>query len=413
MNLIENIRLALEGLRANKMRALLTMLGIIIGISSVIAISTLGSAMTGSVNESFDSIGGKNIMLNLSPKDYNSASELTPEDLFSEEELQTFREKYQDKIKGISLNSSLGSGEIKNERFKQEVTVTGVNPDYGIVNKTNLIQGRFVNDRDLQSAKNVVVIEKALRDQLVGQNGNPIGKEISVETKNGRVTYTIIGVYENITDYGPLVYMQENQRIELFIPITTVQESNSQNPGYDSLIIMATPETDSKAFSLLAESYFIGTLDKTSDFTVFVQSMEAIASEATASLGILSLGISVIAGISLLVGGIGVMNIMLVSVTERTKEIGIRKALGAKNAAIRIQFIVEAIIICLVGGIIGVCLGGILGTYGSSLLGFPVGLPTDAVIFALCFSMGIGVFFGYYPANKAAKLDPIDALRYE
>ncbi|PKM71112.1 MAG: hypothetical protein CVU92_10105, partial [Firmicutes bacterium HGW-Firmicutes-17] len=159
--------------------------------------------------------------------------------------------------------------------------------------------------------------------------------------------------------------------------------------------------------------YFVKGLGALSDFTIQAESLEAMASEATGMLATLSLGISVIAGISLLVGGIGVMNIMLVSVTERTKEIGIRKALGARNSAIRSQFIIEAIIICLIGGIIGVGLGSALGIMGSTLMKFPTNPPFLPMIIALCFSMAIGVFFGFYPANKAAKLDPIDALRYE
>ncbi|MBC3887756.1 FtsX-like permease family protein [Acetobacterium paludosum] len=416
MNLLENIRLALEGLRANKMRALLTMLGIIIGIASVMAISTLGSAMTGSVSKTMDKIGGKNISVYLTPKNYDSQATLQPEDYITQDELNSFKETYADQIRAISLSSSLGSGKLNSGYVHKDVSVTGANPDYRLVNNINLVQGRFISDRDIQSSRNVIIIDTTLRNNLVGVNGDPTGMDITVETKNTNETYTIIGVYEKVVIDNPLFNMGDDTRIECFIPITTAKALNSQStaiPGYENFTIMASANTDTTAFAQITKQYFIKNLGALSDYTIEAQSMEAMVSEATSMLSTLSLGISVIAGISLLVGGIGVMNIMLVSVTERTKEIGIRKALGARNSAIRSQFIIEAIIICLIGGIIGVGLGSVLGVLGSSLLKFPTTPPFTPMIIALCFSMGIGVFFGYYPANKAAKLDPIDALRYE
>lgn len=416
MNLFENVRLALEGLRANKMRALLTMLGIIIGIASVMAISTLGSAMTGSVTKTMDKIGGKNIMVSLSPKNYDTQSTLQEEDLITQDELDAFRSTYADQIKAISFSTGMGSGQLNSGFIHKDVSITGASPDYGLVNNINLVQGRFIGDRDIDGTRNVIIIDTTLRNNLVGVDGDVIGKEIQVDTKSTNETYTVIGVYEKLVIDNPLFYMGDDTRIECFIPITTAKSLNPDTAnlnGYENFTIMATSNTDSAAFALTTKEYFVKGLGALSDFTIQAESLEAMASEATGMLGTLSLGISVIAGISLLVGGIGVMNIMLVSVTERTKEIGIRKALGARNSAIRSQFIIEAIIICLIGGIIGVGLGSALGIMGSTLMKFPTNPPFLPMIIALCFSMAIGVFFGFYPANKAAKLDPIDALRYE
>jgi putative ABC transport system permease protein len=416
MNLFENIRLALEGLRANKMRALLTMLGIIIGISSVMAISTLGSAMTGSVTKTMDKIGGKNIMVYVTAKNYEVASAFQDDDYVTPKELENFKSTYADEVKAISTSSPLGAGQLSKGYIHRDVTLTGVNPDYGMVNNINLVQGRFITPRDIQGDRRVVIIDTSIRNSLVGVHGDALGMEIQVDTQNTDETYTVIGVYEKLVIDNPLFYMGDESRIECFIPISTAMALNSETTnvsGYTNFTIMATSGTDSAAFSQTSKEYFIKTLANTSDFTIEVQSLEAIASEATGMLATLSLGISVIAGISLLVGGIGVMNIMLVSVTERTKEIGIRKALGARNSAIRSQFIIEAIIICLIGGLIGVGLGSVLGITGSTLMKFPSTPPIGPMIIALCFSMAIGVFFGFYPANKAAKLDPIDALRYE
>jgi putative ABC transport system permease protein len=416
MNVFENIRLALEGLRANKMRALLTMLGIIIGIASVMAISTLGSAMTGSVTTTMDKIGTKNIVVSLTPKNYDSQSTLQPDDYITGNELDQFKETYPDAIRAISISNGLGTGELTREFVHKNVAVTGVSPDYGLVNNIKLVQGRFISKGDVESQRNVIIIDTTLKNSLVGDTGDPLGLAVQVKTKNTNETYTVIGVYEKLVIDNPLFYMGDDNRVECFLPISTVTALNSGTKpdyGYENFTVMTTSNTDSAAFAQITKDYFTAGLEPLSDYTIDAQSLEAIAGEASAMLGTLSLGISVIAGISLLVGGIGVMNIMLVSVTERTREIGIRKALGAKNAAIRSQFIVEAMIICLIGGLIGVSLGSILGVVGSNLLKFPTTPPLLPMIIALCFSMGIGVFFGYYPANKAAKLDPIDALRYE
>ncbi|MDI3537659.1 MAG: putative transport system permease protein [Eubacteriaceae bacterium] len=416
MNIFENIRLALEGLRANKMRALLTMLGIIIGIASVMAISTLGSAMTGSVTDTMNKIGGNNVIVSLAQKDYDSDAVLKEDDTFSLDEIDSFKKLYQSQIKAISLSDSLGNGVMKKDFISSDVTLTGVNPDYLTANNINLIQGRFVSDRDLESQRKVIVIEEQLKTRLVGSNGDPLGLAIQIDTKDTSETYTVIGVYQKQVIDNPLFYMGDESRVECFLPVTTVKSlatSATALQGYTQFTIMANSDVDATAFAKETTDYFIWYFPENSAFTIEATSLDSMAQEATDMLSTLSLGISVIAGISLLVGGIGVMNIMLVSVTERTREIGIRKALGARNSAIRSQFIIESVIICLIGGLIGMVLGALLGLAASNMLNFPSAPPLAPMLIALAFSMTIGVFFGYYPANKAAKLNPIDALRYE
>jgi putative ABC transport system permease protein len=416
VNIFENIRLALEGLRANKMRALLTMLGIIIGIASVMAISTLGSAMTGSVTDTMNKIGGNNVIVSLAQKDYDSDAVLKEDDTFSLDEIDSFKKLYQSQIKAISLSDSLGNGVMKKDFISSDVTLTGVNPDYLTANNINLIQGRFVSDRDLESQRKVIVIEEQLKTRLVGSNGDPLGLAIQIDTKDTSETYTVIGVYQKQVIDNPLFYMGDESRVECFLPVTTVKNltaSANALQGYTQFTIMANSDVDATAFAKETTDYFSRYYPEGSDFSVEATSLDSMAQEATDMLSTLSLGISVIAGISLLVGGIGVMNIMLVSVTERTREIGIRKALGARNSAIRSQFIIESVIICLIGGLIGMVLGALLGLAASNMLNFPSAPPLAPMLIALAFSMTIGVFFGYYPANKAAKLNPIDALRYE
>jgi putative ABC transport system permease protein len=168
---------------------------------------------------------------------------------------------------------------------------------------------------------------------------------------------------------------------------------------------------DTSAFLTQTENFFAGYYTRNTSYTATASSMESLMESMTEMLSTISLAIAVIAGISLLVGGIGVMNIMLVSITERTREIGTRKALGATNGSIRVQFIVESVIICLIGGVLGILAG--LGAAGANLLGYAAAPSAGVIFIAVAFSMAIGVFFGYYPANKAARLDPIEALRYE
>ncbi|MCL2243388.1 MAG: ABC transporter permease [Treponema sp.] len=425
MFLLENIQLALEGLKTNKMRALLTMLGIIIGIGSVIAIVTVGDSMTASVSTSMQSLGATNIMVMLQRKDSDSmrgsqmaGGNISAEDLISDEMIENYLRRYERSITAIGLSGSGGSAKAQDNRLYANVTITGANEGYSLVNNINVIEGRFLREGDIKSNRYVAVVSDKLVKNMFRANESPLGKEIKINSDNSMQTYTIVGVYkhEDSISMGPMGGASSSEkdiRTNLYIPITTCKIINSMEAGYQSITVMAGADTDSRKFTNDTRNFFNTYYANNARYEINAISMEAMMSTMTSMLGTLSIAVAVIAGISLLVGGVGVMNIMLVSVTERTREIGTRKALGARNSAIRAQFIVEAVIICAIGGLIGILTGVGLGYIGSVLLGSP-GLPSIFIIVvAVLFSMVIGVFFGYYPANKASKLDPIEALRYE
>jgi len=417
---MENIKLAIEGLKSNKMRSLLTMLGIIIGIGSVIAIVTVGNSMTDSVSASMQSLGATNIMVNVQEVDQEdegpmNTSSIDESDLITDEMIDKYLKIYGNNVEAISLSSSGGSGKAKEGRLYANVGLTGVNEGYVTANNINMTSGRFVKEGDIKSNRYVAVVSDKLVNNMFSPNEDPLGQEIKVTMDDSIQTFTIVGVYkyEQTMLMGGSSSSEKDIRTDLYIPITTCKKLASEDKGYQYLTVMLTTDADSEKAVNDTKDFFNTYYKNSTKYEIDVMSMESMMSSVTSMMSTISIAVAVIAGISLIVGGVGVMNIMLVSVTERTREIGTRKALGARNASIRVQFVVEAIIICGIGGLIGIAAGITLGYLGSTLLGFP-GFPSIAIIvIAVLFSMLIGVFFGYYPANKAARLDPIEALRYE
>ena len=420
----ENIKLALGGLRSNKMRALLTMLGIIIGIGSVIAIVTVGNSLTSSVSESLVAMGGNNLQLSVDPRpdengDYPSSYGYMESDLLSDEMLQAYQERFARQIKAVVLTESGGAGRIQQGANTAKVNITGVNQGYFDAGKCELAAGRALNEADQEGARQVALVSDLLVENLFGGDAQAaLGQTIEVTGPDGGVNeFSIVGVYVYQT-MGPLLgggTVNKNTTTDLYLPLAMVHEMEGIASGsYFWCEVVPAAGVDADAFQTRSEQFFEERFYKNNEqFRVTVYNLQNEMSSITSVLGTISLAIGVIAGISLLVGGIGVMNIMLVSITERTREIGIRKALGASNGAIRTQFIVESVVICLVGGALGILVGFGLGSLGASLIGAPARADLGTVLVAVGFSMGIGVFFGYYPANKAAKLDPIEALRYE
>lgn len=403
----ENIRMAVEGLRANKIRAFLTMLGIIIGISSVIAIVSVGDALIGSVNDVFSKIGGNNIEVTVTSADADATLEMTDDLRIQDDTIEAFKARYPDIVKGVAVNAPGGTVTTTDQLKNSSISLTGVNPDYFNVQNIQVKKGRLLNEEDVSGARSVIVLSETGAEKFFGKS-DPIGKTLSVTGSGGDRVYTVIGTYR--VDNGILSDSYSNQ--QAYIPVSTAAE-DSGTSGYSFILVLTAQGTDTAAFAVKAGDFFSQYLPENSGAKIQSTSMQNMIQEMNSQLGTVSTGVSVIAGISLLVGGIGVMNIMLVSVSERTREIGIRKALGARNGTIRTQFLVESMIICLIGGIIGILLGGGFALIAGKFIGITVFPSFGSVATAVGFSMLIGLFFGSYPAAKAAKMNPIDALRYE
>ena len=428
----ENLQLAFMALISNKMRALLTMLGIIIGIMSIITIMIIGDALNSAVSGELAGLGGNSIFVNLQertpereaadpndpfgmamgPMSLTGRSPLS-EDRISAQMIADMRAYFPDEIIGVSLSRGVGRAQARDlERFA-DVTVSGVNPDYFIENNLVLVAGRLIDDLDYSERAMTAVVSDRLVERMFVNGVDPIGQQIRLFRPNLIEVYTIVGVYT----FEPSILMgdftpDENAPTTFYIPLSTAMHGLMER-NFTSMTVLGSPNTDIHSLTDALQAYFNRVYENNEFWRIAVLNMASILDAVASTLGAISLAIAFIASISLLVGGIGVMNIMLVSVTERTREIGTRKALGAKNFHIRLQFVVESLIIALVGGIIGMVLGigigwVITGVFEVSLVVSPV-----VVVGSMLFSMSIGVFFGIYPANKAAKLDPIDALRYE
>ena len=422
MLIFENIMLAISGLWANKMRALLTMLGIIIGIGSVIGIMTVGDSMQSSMTSNMQSMGASNITVSLTQKSDSDVREggatlmfrrqsWSDEDLLTDSMIDDYLKYYGDQVEAIGLSESLGSKKIE-EDDNITVSLTGGNAAYQTVQDVKIQRGRFFTDEDVENERTVAVVSDVLCENLFGRV-DPIGKTVSVTLGTKVHTFHIIGTYE-YQDMGiALGSTDAIPETAMYIPISVAKSINHSAAGYSSFTVVGKADAYAQALLQNTKDFFASYYTRNNSYTATATSLESLMEMMQEMMGTVSLAIAVIAGISLLVGGIGVMNIMLVSITERTREIGTRKALGATNNSIRIQFIVESVIICLVGGVIGIAVGAGLGSFGANLLGYAATPSISAIVTAVSFSMAIGVFFGYYPANKAAKLDPIEALRYE
>lgn len=429
MMIYENIRLALFSLKANKMRALLTMLGIIIGIAAVIAIMTLGDAITSSVSDSMSSMGVTNIMVSVQQREDeeesasgmnfgedDDAREMVETDYISSEMVQQFCDVYGDDIQAISAEEAVGKGEIESGTHRSSVSVQGISLGYFQVNHIEILEGGYFSKKEMDEGQMVALVAEEVVDDIFGGDRTAaVGSTIQVALDNKYYNFVVSGVYEkedNSAMSSYAVFFGGNSATSCYIPIKTAQRLNHSS-GYTQFTVMADTDVDPDEFSVRIENYFNNLYRNNQYFEVSAVSMSAMVDVMAEMMNTVTVAIAFIGSIALIVGGIGVMNIMLVSITERTREIGTRKAMGAPNSSIRIQFIIESIVICIVGGIIGIILGCIVGVAAAGYAGVSAAPSVRSIFISLGFSMAIGVFFGYYPANKAAKLNPIDALRYE
>ena len=423
----ENIKIACKALFSNKLRALLTMLGIIIGIGSVIAIMTVSESLTTSISESFQEMGANNVTVGLSAKSdeeevradgmrFGASGRnvsVTEEDRITDRMISKLKKTFKNQIAAVAVSESAGTASVSRDGDSVNINVSGVNQDYFESDQVTLLAGRLIKKADLSGKKHVIVVSDQLVESMFdGDNDAALWQKINVNINGNYQDFYIVGVYEY--ESAGTVSDSDDVTTNAYIPLATEKEIMRSDDGYTQFTIVTDTSVSSvSAFANQVEAFFAPYYASNDNYEIATSTMESMTESMSEMVHTVSLAISLIAGISLLGGGIGVMNIMLVSITERTREIGTRKALGATNGSIRLQFIIESMVLCLVGGCLGIVLGLILGSVAASVLGYSATAPVAAIFIAVLFSMVVGVFFGYYPANKAARMDPIEALRYE
>ncbi len=427
MLILENIALAFTALLSNKMRSLLTMLGIIIGIGSVIAIVTVGNSLSNSISSSMQSMGANNIMVGLQQReDEEEVSEEgiafrgrsrqkqpTEDDYFTDEMLVAYKKNFPDEIYALSITDTLGQGKVERGTAYANVTLSGVNAGYFSASDIEMVSGNKLSASALSGGKAVAMVSDYFVNNLFdGDTNAALGQEVEVFIGSDFYELTIVGVYKYEQTTMSFTSVRDT-RTDVYVPLAYAKKCDHLVGKYSDFTVVTKAGVSNDQFMTETKRFFDRYYHSNRDMTVSTFSMESIVSALTDMTDKVSIAISVIAGISLLVGGIGVMNIMMVSISERTREIGTRKALGATNGSIRLQFIVEAMVLCLVGGIFGILLGIGGGALGAKLLGYEAAPSVTSIIVSILFSLAIGVFFGFYPANKAARMNPIDALRYE
>jgi putative ABC transport system permease protein len=390
MKIGQGFKMALKSIMANKMRSFLTMLGIIIGVSSVITLVGIGQGTSKRITDQMQALGTNLLTVNILGR--GSTSTLTSEQAFAFADIEGVK---------YSAPHSSHNATVKYGTTGVSVNVVGTNADYFHLRGYELAAGRFIAQIDLDFRQKIAVLGASTAEDLFGY-ANPVGEYVRI---NG-TRFKVVGL---LAEKGSSVMGSYDEIV--IIPLTTA-ERMFQSRGIRNIYIQAESSDKLEAVQEAVEANLSDLFRGQEDaYRVFNQ--EEMLETVTSVSDTLSLALGGIAGISLLVGGIGIMNIMLVSVTERTREIGIRKAIGAKKRDILIQFLIEAVTISLLGGLLGVGFGMAGGRAVSALIQIDVVHSADMIALALGFSMLIGVVFGIYPANKAAMLKPIDALRFE
>lgn len=402
--LFENMTMAFAAIRANKMRSFLTMLGIIIGIGSVISIVSIGDTMRSLFAELYQDIGVTQAYISIG----YWVEDQRQGDYFTLDDLQRVKEVFGDEIAYID-SAAYTSAEAQYGRTQVKFSYDGVDCNYQDVQPVNMVYGRYLNEGDVLGRRKNVVMDTDSARKLFGTE-NAVGKTFRTTLYGSTDEYTVVGVYrKEITPFQAMMMGSDDGGGSALIPYTLLTWPND---WFYSLHVYAKEHVDLGQFFARLLDY-VAKLKGREPEDYYMQTAVEEMGMIDSMMGGLSAAVGGIAAISLLVGGIGIMNIMLVSVTERTREIGIRKSLGACTRDILVQFLTESAILSACGGMIGILLGVGIVAAGGMLLGVRAVIRPGVVLLAVGFSALVGVFFGIYPAAKAARKDPIEALRYE
>jgi len=394
----------LKAIARNKLRSFLTMLGIVIGVACVIAMIAIGAGASKSIQATIDAMGTNFIMIFPGASTTGGARIFTGQSNLTPEDAEALR-KETAHVAYVSAGVRT-AGQLVAADMNWGTSIQGVDVDYTFIRSWNVAEGDFFSETDVKGGAKVVVLGKTVADNLF-PSGDAVGQIVRIKN----VPFRVIGVMES---KGGSV-MGQDQDDTVLAPYTTIMKRLMGTTNLNIIYASATaPDRVDEAMeeveALLRQRHRIRPGQPT-DF--MMRSQEEIASRAADTSKTMSVLLASVAAISLFVGGIGIMNIMLVSVTERTREIGVRMAIGAKGRHVLLQFLLEAIILSIAGGALGVALGMFASKMVSRFAGWPVDVTMSSVGLAFGFAAAIGIFFGYYPARKAARLDPIDALRYE